>query len=250
MTASGMRHRRLTTTETGQASSRPAWLPDGSGLLFRRSGPTSRVGSTWQMGPVGESPALRFSGPAPPLYPSLAPDGGRVLFAAILSATGDTDRGIFSLNADGSAHTTLFDVAGAYDSAPAWSPDGTRIAFESNADVAGANPERDMEIWVMAADGARPVQLTRNAAHDEGPAWSPDGRLLAYTSGATTRTGDIHLMTAAGRHLRRITSYAGTDESPDWQGDPRSANPRRPRARSARSRARRRRRCSPTTAAR
>ena len=77
---------------------------------FRRSGPTIRVGSIWQMGPRGERPALRFSPPAPPLYPSLPPNAGRVLFAAILSPTGDTDRGIFSLNADGSRYTTLFDV--------------------------------------------------------------------------------------------------------------------------------------------
>jgi len=220
MTAGGTRHRRLTTTEAGQASSQPAWLPDSSGILLRRSGPTSRIGSIWQMGPLGESPHRRFSPPAPPLYPSLAPDMRRVVFASILSPIGDRDRGIFSQNADGSAHTTLFDVAGAYDSAPAWSPDGRRVAFESNADVAGANPEGDMEIWVMAADGSAPVQLTRNAAHDEGPAWSPDGRLLAYTSGASNATGDIHVMTAAGRHLRRLTSYARADESPDWQAIP------------------------------
>lgn len=227
MTAGGTRHRRLTTTEAGQASSQPAWLPDSSGVLFRRSGPTSRVGSIWQMGPLGESPRERFSPPAPPLYPSLAPDMRRVVFASILSPLGDSDRGIFSQNADGSAHTTLFDVAGAYDSAPAWSPDGRRIAFESNADVAGANPERDMEVWVMAADGSAPLQLTHNAAHDEGPAWSPDGRLLAYTSGASNATGDIHVMTAAGRHLRRLTSYARADESPDWQAIPAPRTARR-----------------------
>lgn len=227
MTAGGTGHRRLTTTEAGQASSQPAWLPDGSGMLFRRSGPTSRVGSIWQMGPLGESSLLRFAPPAPPLYPSFAPDMRRVLFAAIVSPSGDSDRGIFSQNADGSAHTTLFDVAGAYDSAPAWAPDGRRIAFESNADVAGANPERDMEIWVMAADGTAATQLTRNAAHDEGPSWSPDGRLLAYTSAAATTTGDIHVMTAGGRHLRRITSSAGADESPDWQAIPAPRTDRR-----------------------
>jgi len=108
-------------------------------------------------------------------------------------------------------------VPGAYDSAPNWSPDGRRIAFESNADVGGANPERDMEIWVMRADGSRPVQLTANAAHDEGPSWSPDGRRLTYTSGPDATHGDIHVMTSAGRDVRRLTRYAGADESPDWQ---------------------------------
>jgi hypothetical protein len=144
----------------------------------------------------------------------------RVSFAAILSPTGDTDRGIFTLEADGSGLKTLFDVVGAFDSAPAWSPDGRRIAFESNADVDGGNPEGDMEIWTMAADGSDRVQLTHNTAHDEGPAWRPDGKVLAYTSGPDDFHGDIHLMTSTGHHLRQLTSYAGPDESSDWQAIP------------------------------
>jgi TolB protein len=215
MTAAGTRQRQLTTSPTDVASTQPSWRPDRKGILFRRSGP-GRAGSIWQMGLFGESPMLRFAPPSNPLYPSWSPGMERVLFAAI-SPTADTDRGIFTLEPGGAGLRTLFDVAGSYDSAPAWSPDGRQIAFESNADVGGANPEGDMEVWTMAADGSGAVQLTRNALHDEGPAWSPDGRLLAYTSGPDNLHGDIHVMTAAGRHLRALTSFAGADESPDWQ---------------------------------
>ena len=226
MTTAGTGHRQLTTTATGQASSQPSWSRNGRSILFRRSGP-GRVSAIWQMGPLGENPAPRFAPPHPPLYPSWAPGQRRIAYAAILSPTGDNDRGIFTLNADGSGPTTLFDVAGAYDSAPSWSPDGRQIAFESDADVGAGNPERDMEVWIMRADGSRPTQLTRNAIHDEGPAWSPDGRLLAYTSGFDERHGNIHVMTSTGRHVRRLTSYANADESPDWQAIPAARTSRR-----------------------
>ena len=53
------------------------------------------------------------------------------------------------------------------------SPDGTRIAFSSIRD-------RNLEIYVMDADGGNPVNLTRDPAADRGPAWSPDGQRIAF----------------------------------------------------------------------
>jgi Tol biopolymer transport system component len=219
MTAAGEDQRRLTFTPDGQASSQPSWFPDKTAILFRWSAP--RVSNIWQMGPLGENPTLRYDPtPGHQWYPSLSPDMSKVLFATTTSPTGDTDRAIQTLNRDGTGLTTLFDVVGAFDSAPAWSPDGTRIAFESNANPDGANPDKDEEIWVMRADGANPIQLTHNTLHDEGPAWSPDGTMLAYSSGIDNDHVDINVMTAAGVHLRTLTDYPGRDESPDWQPIP------------------------------
>ena len=219
MTAGGGDQRRLTETPEGQASSQPAWFPDKSAILFRRSG-GGVDSSIWRMGTLGESPVPFADPPGSEFYPSLSPDMTQLLFATVMSPTGDTDRGIFTMRTDGTELTARFDVPGAFDSAPAWSPDGTRIAFESNADVAGANPEHDQEIWVMDADGSDATQLTRNVLHDEGPAWSPDGTLLAYTSGPDNDHGDIKVMTLAGVDLRQLTFYEGRDESPDWQAIP------------------------------
>jgi TolB protein len=219
MTASGQGITKLTDTPLGQASSQPTWYPDRSRLLFRRSGP-GLVSSLWTMGLLGEGPALLFDPPGAQFYPTISPDMSTFLFTTTKSPTGDTDRAIETLSADGSTLTTLFDVPGEFDSGPAWSPDGARIGFESTADVAGGNPEGDGEIWVMDADGGNPTQLTHNTLHDEGAAWSPDGTMLAYSSGADNDHVDINVMTARGVHLRQLTDYEGRDESPDWQPIP------------------------------
>ncbi len=92
------------------------------------------------------------------------------------------------------SHIWLFDVAARKaeqvtktpfdDSDPAWSPDGTRIAFISNR---SADPDRseDTNLFVIDARvGAEPKPLTTFAGPDSGrPAWSPDGQWIAYLKG-------------------------------------------------------------------
>lgn len=227
MSASGRAYEQLTSSPAGVASSQPSWYPHGDEILYRRSGPGLQS-SIWTMGSLlGNGERLLSQPSHPPLYPSWSPDMTRILFAAIVSPKGDTDRGIFTVDAQGSDEKTIFDTPGTFDSGPAWSPDGTRIAFESNANVGGGNPEGDLEIWTMAADGTDVRQLTHNALHDEGAAWSPDGRFIAYSSGVDNAHEDIEVMTADGVHVRRLTSYPGLDESPDWQAIPAPVTARR-----------------------
>jgi TolB protein len=93
------------------------------------------------------------------------------------------------------------------DSSAAWSPDGDRIAFES-----------DREIFVIYAGGSEVRQLTDNDAWDGYPAWSPDGKRIAFTSG---RDGDLELfeMNADGSEVRQLTDNDADDACGVWSPD-------------------------------
>ena len=93
-------------------------------------------------------------------------------------------------------HLYVFDVAAKSltqvtsgdfdDDEPAWSPDGKRIAFASNRSQPDPDRTYNSDIWVVAADnrdkGAHLTQVTSNPGEDRQPAWSPDGKWIAYSS--------------------------------------------------------------------
>ena len=86
------------------------------------------------------------------------------------------------------------------DEDPSWSPDGTRIALASTrADG------RNIDIWVMNADGGNPVRLTDHAAPDQDPTWAADGQSLFFTSERSGR-GEIFRVWLNDRRVERMTS--------------------------------------------
>ncbi len=76
---------------------------------------------------------------------------------------------------DGEARNVTKTV-GVSEASPAWSPDGTRIAFVAAPAFGG-----DSELFVMNADGAARIELTDNDYGEASPAWAPDGEYLAFT---------------------------------------------------------------------
>ena len=113
------------------------------------------------------------------------------------------------VNTNGTAAVRLTTEAGA-DLDPAWSPDGTRIAFASAR-------HGIFEIYVMAATGANPVRLTNGGVNDQ-PAWSPDGSKIAFVS-RPSGNPDIYVMNADGTGVIRLTTENARDEHPAWSPD-------------------------------
>jgi Tol biopolymer transport system component len=107
------------------------------------------------------------------------------------------------MNADGSNQTNLSNTNSSRirDDSPAWSPDGTRIAFGRFFEVANQG-----DLFVMNADGSGKQNLTHDSNDDFYPAWSPDGVRIA------------HLKTAPGGWLLYVTKADGSLSIPIANG--------------------------------
>lgn len=96
--------------------------------------------------------------------------------------------------------------------APVYSPDGKKIAFES--DRSG-----NLEIWTCRSDGTNCSMLTTFGKHATGlPHWSPDGRKIAFYSRAEEK-GQIFVMNSEGGGLQQLTKDVWDNFFPVWSRD-------------------------------
>ena len=117
---------------------------------------------------------------------------------------------VYVVKTNGAGFTQLTTHA-ASDGEPAWSPDGSRIAFFSDRDGNG-------EIYIMSADGSSQGRLTNNAAYDGRPAWSPDGTRIAFVSDRDGNA-EIYVMNVDGSSPLRVTDHPASDGDPSWSPD-------------------------------
>jgi Tol biopolymer transport system component len=227
------------------------WSPNGSKLIFVSQGaldnsPTLNINLTeniWVMDPDGSGSTALTRVTAKDADCSGAvwsPDGSKLAFvsARAFDGSNSTDANntsnIWVINADGTAAKPLtkLTAAGAHSEAPAWSPDGSKLAFESTGALDGtdaANATVTMNIWVMNADGtgATPLtKLTGAGASSASPAWSPGGSKLAFESlrnldgsDLANPANNIWVMNADGSQAIPVTKNTakGADStSPKW----------------------------------
>jgi Tol biopolymer transport system component len=98
---------------------------------------------------------------------------------------------------------------------PQWSPDGKRIAYQSNRDGGGET----FHIFVMDADGGNTKQISSgDNIDDRHPAWSPDGNTIAVDSGNATRR-EIWLIDVASQRRTQVTRAGRFASFPSWSPD-------------------------------
>lgn len=177
--------RAVALTHNTVEDTAPALSPDGRLVAF------DRRGAVW-VRPLGGGQERRLHSGFDPAW---SPDG-----SALAIAVGG--RRIEIVDARTGAVRKLV----ATGAQPAWSPDGSAIAFE-----------RDGDIWAAAPDGSGAHRITSGPTPDRMPAYSPDGRRIAYRAVPQDGVGVFAADAADGANVVRLTSFSGRD--PAWSPD-------------------------------
>jgi TolB protein len=189
---------RLETTVHSEDSS-PTWSPDGGQIVFASNKHGDRKWRLYVISP-GE---VRGEGQEWMLgeMPAWSQDGRRIAYHGC-DPRGDRC-GVWVMQPGGTNPAPL--TSDPSDTAPAWSPDGSQVAFVSSR-------SGNWEIYVVELATGAERRLTENAAIDVAPTWSPDGRRLAFLSNRD-RAWAVYLLDVRSGQVQKL--IATGDAYPD-----------------------------------
>ncbi len=196
-----------TAVLTGPIATANATYPGANGrIAFGMLDSTGR--HVYSVRPDGGGLHQLTAGPFVDLCPAYSATGKNLAFCSNRSGSFE----IWTMTANGHHLRQLTNIV--FASFPDYSPHGGRIAFDGQ--VAG---DPNDEVFVMNADGSHLRQLTSGGGNNDWPAWSPDGRRLAFIS---DRTGfeQVYTMRADGARQTELTFQpVAHDQVPDWRPD-------------------------------
>lgn len=143
--------------------------------------------------------------------PTFSPDGQRIAFVS--DKDGSPKIYVIQIPAPGTnlkeIKTTLISKSNRENSAPAWSPDGTKLAY-------CAKGKEDRQIWVYDFNTQQEKQITHGAGHKENPSWAPNSLHLVFNS-SDAKTNELFIINLNQTEATQITFGSGEKRFPNWE---------------------------------
>lgn len=164
-----------------------------------------------EKGAIGKPQQIFSARQATQGSPTFSPDGKRIAFVS--DKDGSAKIYVINIPEPGAnlkeIKATLISKANRENSAPAWSPDGTKLAY-------CARTSGDRQIWIYDFNAKQEKQITQGAAHKENPSWASNSLHLVFNT-SDPKASDLFIINLNQTEATKITSGPGEKRFPSWE---------------------------------